>query len=283
MHRLLIFLTVLGGVLHGQANKPPVFCQNVSDGGTLLEQSVGDYKLTLSPSKDQDAPCMAALRGPGKMPIWEKRLWQADFATPPMDISNDGKPDFVIEDYSGGAHCCWTYWIISPESRPVRALVLNNQMPLSFETKWRGKMTITTGDGAFDYFVTSHAFSVMPDVHLLLDGRTFFDISGEPEFRSEYDRDIARAKQELAKSGPPEKWLSQPVNEIDEEIRFNIMVVVLSYLYSRRPADAWQVLNELWPADDREQMKANILKTRRNGILKHALPFRSKLLATRTQ
>jgi hypothetical protein len=276
MHRLFSFVIILSGFLHAQETKTPVFCQSLADGGKQLEQKFGRYTLTLSPSKDQDDPCMATLLRTGQTRLWERKLWQAEFASSPIDISNDGNPDFIIEDYSGGAHCCWAYWIVSPGLKPAVVAVLSNQMPITFDTRWRGKQIISTEDGAFDYFVTSHAFSSMPDVYFLLQDRELYDISGEPEFRAQYDQNIARAKQELAKRDPAKKWLSQPINEIDEEIRFNIVTIVLSYLYSRRPAEAWRSLNELWPEYDRLQMKANILKTRRNGILKRALPFPQK-------
>ena len=34
------------------------------------------------------------------------------------DINGDGEPDLVFVGYSGGAHCCWTYWIVSLGGRP---------------------------------------------------------------------------------------------------------------------------------------------------------------------
>jgi len=34
------------------------------------------------------------------------------------DINGDGQPDAVLVSYSGGAHCCWTYHLISLGKKP---------------------------------------------------------------------------------------------------------------------------------------------------------------------
>src|SRR5207253_339848 len=92
----------------------------------------------------------------------------------PGDVNGDGASDMIFEGYSGGAHCCWTYWIVSLGARPGLVAVLKNQSPISLVAGQEGKTDIETFDGSFDYFdCLSHAESPMPAVFLRLEGRTF--------------------------------------------------------------------------------------------------------------
>src|SRR5438067_829758 len=87
------------------------------------------------------------------------------------DLNGDGVPDLVVETYSGGAHCCWTYWVVSLGKIPTTVLHFENQRAADFSQEHDGKPIIHTLEGRFDYLRTSHAGSFFPDIYLRLDGR----------------------------------------------------------------------------------------------------------------
>lgn len=274
MHRLLhflVFISFIGAIGFCQEATPT--CRPTDQGGQHLEQTIEGFRLTLDPGVDVEEGCFAKLLDPQGKVVWTSSGWMLRFSAAPFDVNNDGHLDFIVEDYSGGAHCCWTYTIVSPHLRPYGTTVLKNETPIDLEIKWRGKNALFTDDGAFDYFITSHAFSFMPDVYLLLEGKELIDISGEREFTRGYDHQIAEGRKELERLDPTKHWMNQSVAEMDDEIKFNILRIVLSYLYSRRATEAWRALDELWPATDVANLKAEILKSRRGGILRKAVPY----------
>lgn len=45
-----------------------------------------------------------------------------------------------------------------------------------------------------------------------------------------------------------------------------VLTIVLNYLYSGREAQAWQALDEMWPASDEQRVKGLILERRARGL-----------------
>src|SRR5207248_7694475 len=138
--------------------------------------------------------------------------------------------NLVVETYSGGAHCCWTYWVVSLGKIPTTVLHFENQRAADFSQEHDGKPIIHTLEGRFDYLPTSHAGSFFPDIYLRLDGRRLVDVS--PEFRSRYDNAIQKALADLNRRDPEHKAIQTNSAELDEDIRYDIMALVGSYLYS---------------------------------------------------
>jgi hypothetical protein len=144
---------------------------------------------------------------------------------------------------------------------PLILPAIRNESPFFFKDPASGRFRIMTGDGAFDSFDGAcHACSPFPRVVLKVDGGVWRDAS--PEFTEQYDTEIAAIKAKIA---------------VDDVGRFLIadfpdaknvvLEIVFSDLYSGREAQAWQTLNDMWPAVDRERIKQLILKTRAHGIL----------------
>lgn len=186
------------------------------------------------------------------------------------DINGDGRPDLVLEGYSGGAHCCWTYWIVSLAPSPRLAGKIFNETTLRFQDlEGDGKTEIVTRDGAFDYFDgLSHAYAPMPTVVLRLEGRRLIDASAR--FWKEYEQQIGEARANLNpellrrfRSGADK---DAPVE--DQRTKSTVLEIVLAYLYGGRPEEAWKALEEMWPADDRARIRKLIEDTRASGILK---------------
>ena len=59
-----------------------------------------------------------------------------------------------------------------------------------------------------------------------------------------------------------------------------VLEIVYSYLYSGREDEAWQTLDNMWPAADRERIKKLIIKTRATGLLSTLLKTSPRSLAS---
>jgi len=186
------------------------------------------------------------------------------------DVNGDGEPDAVIEGYTGGAHCCWNYWIVSLGKHPGLLAHLYNERPASFFKMENGQVLITTSDGRFDYFDgLSHTSSVFPRVFLRLSGKHLGEVN--LEFWPTYLKDIERAEKSLATQELTEfRQNFSPhgdrFSESYEETRSKVLAIVLAYLYCGKPGEAWKALDEMWPPEDRMRIRALILKTRGRGL-----------------
>jgi hypothetical protein len=97
-------------------------------------------------------------------------------------------------------------------------------------------------------------------VVLQVDHRGLHDVSAH--FVDQYDSEIALARAKIAE-GDIQKFIIADF----EDAKKVVLEIVFSYLYSGREAEAWQALGEMWPAADRERIKALIVRTRAKGIL----------------
>lgn len=189
------------------------------------------------------------------------------------DIFGDGNTSLILEGCSGGAHCCWTYSIIDLGDRPTILPRVENESPFFFfKDSADGKFKILTSDGAFDYFDgMCHSCTPFPSVVLEVREGKLRDASGQ--FVGHYDGEIAEARSGI---DPVELGRFLTVADLatngqakaeSEQLRQAILKVVLSYLCSGREQQAWQGLNEMWPASDVPRIKKLILKTQAQGVL----------------
>jgi len=188
------------------------------------------------------------------------------------DLNGDGEPGVVIEGYSGGAHCCWTYWIFSVGTSPRLLARIYNERGVFFEKIEGHKgITLVTLDGRFDYFDDMcHACSPFPSVYLRLEGNRLIDVS--TEFWAKYQTEIEKASDEVSTTELSEfrnQWRKHQRGDLNtfEEIRGNVLNVVLGYLYAGKTSEAWKTLGEMWPASDFRRMKKLISKTRGKGFI----------------
>ncbi len=172
--------------------------------------------------------------------------------------------------FSGGAHCCWTYYFFSQGPRPALLTKFENNRDATFlEDEKTGRIYLQIEDGAFDYFdEVCHGCSPFPVVYLRLDGSNWVDISRE--YVSNYDEIIRDSQKALT---PEERQRLKTLKEKpsdDEPVRdarYHALKIVFAYLYSGREEQAHQVLHDLWPPFDSERIWNLILETRHNDIL----------------
>jgi hypothetical protein len=263
---LTVFLSVLGPTTFARPEKG---CFGLRGGRE--EQKINGFVVSVYPhhgEKEDADECAARIVDPTGTIVF--KAYDHGMEIVPVsgrDLNNDGEPEAVFEGYSGGAHCCWTYWIVSLEKKPRLVARMYNERGVGFEDlKNDGRIVIATMDGRFDYFDDlSHASTVFPSVYLRLDGNYLTDVSFE--FWPEYQREIDEARSKLTPAdvmGFRRQGRKYPAAE---EIERLILTIVLANLYGGHTQEAWKVLDELWPPGDKARMKALILRTRGTGFV----------------
>jgi hypothetical protein len=186
-----------------------------------------------------------------------------------IDINGDGKTELVIDGYSGGERCCFTYTIVGLGARARVICKVESSSALTFEKQEDGTVLIRGGDSSFDYFLVPHEIAVIPQVVLKMQGDSLIDVSAQ--FQPEYDKLIEEARSHLT-SADLDKFRQSRYNAklFSDQIPTvrRVLIIVLNYLYSGREEQAWKALEELWPASDQGRIKALILERRARGLLK---------------
>ena len=267
LHALIVLCSVplLGQAEWPKPNWEKVDTERCRTSGKAVIAPVGKYEVRLDRVSDptDEVVCRSFLVDVAgrKTPLlkdWDVSIHQGTGE----DLFGDGNPSLVLEGYSGGAHCCYTYEIVSLGETPVILRPIQNESPFFFfKVPASKQFRILTSDGAFDYFDgMCHACAPFPRVVLQVDGSGLHDVSAN--FVEQYDSEIALARAKIAE-GDIQKFILSDF----EEAKKVVLEIVFSYLYSGREAEAWQTLGEMWPAGDRERIKALIVKTRASGIL----------------
>jgi hypothetical protein len=185
------------------------------------------------------------------------------------DINGDGKMELVIDGYSGGERCCFTYTIVrlGATARVIRKI--ESSSALAFEKQEDGSVLIRGGDSSFDYFLVPHEIAVIPQVVLKMQGDSLIDVS--TQFQPEYDKRIADARSQLTSADLDKfrqsRYSAKLFSDQIPTVR-RVLIIVLNYLYSGREEQGWKELEELWPASDQDRIKALILERRERGLLK---------------
>jgi hypothetical protein len=139
---------------------------------------------------------------------------------------------------------------------------------LRFRKESDGSVTIRTGDGSFDLFLLPHSKAVLPELTLRLKGDELTDVSRQ--YLEDYDKQIAGARAQLTPDAM-QKFRAADFHKkmlIDQtETMYQILTVVLNYLYSGREAEAWQALEQMWPPADAGRVRSLIEERRSRGLL----------------
>ena len=242
-----------------------------------VRYKVGKYEIKLVSSADEtynfDRACTAYLINPdGNGSLLHRDAHISILKGTGEDVFGTGNPGVILEAFSGGAHCCYTYVFAELGDTPAVLPPIENQTGFYiFKEPADGRYEILTWDGGFDYFDDlCHACSPAPSVVLELHKTGLRDVS--KAYSPSFDEEISEAKSEI-KPDELSMFASADLSKGDpawgdsEELRQAILKIVLAYLYSGREQTAWQTLDQMWPAKDRKRIKDLILKARSEGIL----------------
>jgi hypothetical protein len=127
-----------------------------------------------------DQPVVASLCGTGCAP-------GSASAPPPsvqvLDLEHDGRPDVVLELFSGGAHCCTIEQIFS--LRPGTTTYVKTGRNFGdpgaqiVDLHHNGRYEFLTADDSFAYEFTDYAASGLPIQILTFGNRRFHDVTGQ--------------------------------------------------------------------------------------------------------
>jgi len=245
-------------------------------GDGKVEREINGYKIQVDPlpgKRSGPTECRGRILDPRGKAIYTVQDRGVNIVPVSGDnIGGDGTPDLVFEGYSGGAHCCWTYWIYELGEPPKLLRKIAGNKGLGFvDLNGDGHVEIVAQDGAFDYFDSlPHYQSPAPEVILRLNGNKLERV--DAEFWPRYEKRIASARAALI----PEcaalyKSLDLGFKKDKRcdinNVRLQILNIVLNYLYGGHEKEAWEELANLWPEKDLQRMHDLIWKTATNSFL----------------
>ena len=242
----MVRLAIIPALLLAAVSVTPAAAKDsCAHGKGTANRTISGFGIKLAPHPDpehpEDVECEASISDANHKLIFDEHDWGFSIALAGEDVNGEAIPDVVLEAYSGGAHCCWTYYIISLGSKPGLIKKFENQRDASFyRNNKSGRMEVATLDGAFDYFDgLCHACTPFPRVYLRLDGRRLTDISAQ--HLADYDAIIAENQKAL--SAPELQRLravkDEPSDKGASETMQKALTIVLAYLTAdgrHRPA-----------------------------------------------
>ena len=274
--KLMVLIALVAFAAGGRA------CASTKDncyyGEGQANRNLAEFQIRISANPDWkdsgDQACRAAVLDKNQKTIFSAEDERFSIELAGQDVNGDGVPDVVIYGYSGGAHCCWTYYIISlGEHAGLIAKFENGRDAAFVKDDETGRFYISTLDGAFDYFDgLCHACTPFPQVFLRIEGKTVVDIG--PKFVEAYDTIIQENRASLkAEDAAAIAAMKTNPNESESsdvyEAAAKVLSIVFAYLYSGREGQALHELRTMWPKSDQDRVWHLIQKQRREGILRY--------------
>ena len=162
------------------------------------------------------------------------------------DLTGDGVPELILEDYSGGAHCCTTWRIFDVSGKPVLLDVIewHDFHAGVVDCDGNGVFEIACADWRWTYWNASYVESPRPPIILGWDGSDFVP---RPEFMRTPRPDNESLAEDalglhLFMLDPPPNWIwarGQPIPQM--------WGTMLELLYGGHVAEVWEFLEATWP------------------------------------
>lgn len=170
----------------------------------------------------------------------------------------------IVEQYSGGAHCCYSYWVYDLSGATPRVLFDNEK----YGTGSQLMAVDMDGDGlyelkhsvmTFDYFHMSHASSIFPQAIFAFDKKAGEYRPANGKFSAQLMKGIEgdiKELETLKAEGNPNK------DDIYSERYFSgVLQVTLKHIYAGRRDEGWAYFNREYRTHEgisREKMRAEI-------------------------
>jgi len=230
-----------------------------------------EVKPITEPQDSDNMVCHASVTSSKGRTVYSIDEWGAGIdPVTGKDVNGDGEPEAVLVSYSGGAHCCWAYHIISLGKTPGLIAEFENRNRASFEDlKGDGRYELVIWDGSFDEgFGLAHAFSVFPRLIVRLRGSEFADVSSD--FWPKYRKDVEHARKEVDEKRVQAFQHFDPASGDDDleylKTKHKILSTILDYLYGEKTVEAKSLLSDWWPKQSREEVWNEMIQGYCSGL-----------------
>lgn len=192
-----------------------------------------------------------------------------------FSLLGEGTQQLIIEQYSGGAHCCWRYWIynLTPVFRRIYDSAaygpdqVGHMLELA-DLNRSGQYELTQSVMSFDYFELPHAQSPFPPAVFQYQWRTGRYQLANRRFPDHVLRGVEENIREVQE-------LNRRFNPRSEQFRETYLAatlqVVLKYIYAGREREAWAFYDREYRLPDKEEMRGKIRRQLRTSAIYNAL------------
>ena len=166
----------------------------------------------------------------------------------------------IVEQFSGGAHCCWSYWIMNffPD---FEVIYVSEEYPVGYgltpvDLDADGMFEFTQTILTFDYFDRlPHALSPLPAVVFKYGESNRYLPANQlfPDYLLEgIDDDIKRVK------GFNDTLDFKTYDDPHGEYLSAVLEVVLRYIYAGKQEEAWAFYEKAYRLPDKKEMESKI-------------------------
>jgi hypothetical protein len=166
----------------------------------------------------------------------------------------------IVEQFSGGAHCCWSYWIFNATG-DLELLYTSEEYPVGYgltpmDLDADGVFEFTQTILSFDYFDRlPHALSPLPAAVFKYEKSDRYLPANQlfPDYLLKgIDDDIKRVK------GFNDTLDFKTYDDPHGEYLSAVLEVVLRYIYAGKEDEAWAFYEKAYRLPDKEEMESKI-------------------------
>ena len=225
--------------------------------------SLDDYTIEKIPGP-QDEQWSAVLKKNNEVIMRFENGYLEDmtiFGLYPFIVNRDKQ--LVVEQFSGGAHCCWSDWIIELTS-PISILYDNQKYPVGYgmvieDINKDGNSEFIQTLLTFDYFDRMpHACSPLPAVVFAFDESSNQFVPANPRFAEYFLKDIEENIQYCQEYITKVKANPDSYDDSTGEYLSSVLQVVIQYIYVNQEENAWSFFDQNYLLKDKEEIRKKV-------------------------
>jgi len=225
--------------------------------------SLDDYTIEKIPGP-QDEQWSAVLKKNNEVIMRFENGYLEDmtiFGLYPFIVNRDKQ--LVVEQFSGGAHCCWSDWIIELTS-PISILYDSQKYPVGYgmvieDINKDGNSEFIQTLLTFDYFDRMpHACSPLPAVVFAFDESSNQFVPANPRFAEYFLKDIEENIQYCQEYITKVKANPDSYDDSTGEYLSSVLQVVIPYIYVNQEENAWSFFDQNYLLKDKEEIRQKV-------------------------